>query len=109
MTTVCSKCAEGAPSAVLMVQPSSSVTDSPDPLGNDRFYSDDQTRMKPSVVPWIVVVGHERLFVDRSADAVPSKLRHHVEALAFNVGLYGSADAVERLVGPCPLEGVIQR
>ena len=32
MTTVCSKWAEGALSAVLMVQPSSSVSDSPDPL-----------------------------------------------------------------------------
>ena len=64
--------------------------------------------MKLPVVPWIVVVGYERLFVNASADAVASEIRHYVEALEFDGGLYGSADAVERLVGPCPLEGGVQ-
>ena len=88
MTTVCSKCAEGAPSAVFTVHPSASVADSPDPP--EMTGSIEMTKPGPgmSIVPWVVVVGHKRFLVNRSADAVSSKLRNYPEALAFDCGLY---------------------
>ena len=109
MTTVCSKCAEGAPSAVLTVHPSASVADSPDPLEMTGSIADDQAGPEMSIVPWVVVVGHKRFFVNRSADAVASKLRNYPEALAFDCGLYGSSDPIQRSVGPGNFEGVVQR
>ena len=69
-TTVCSKCADGDPSAVLMVHPSSAVTDPPAPLeitGSTAMTSPGQRTLP---VPWGIVVWNEGLLVDRPADAV---------------------------------------
>ncbi len=69
MTIVCSKCADGDPSAVLMVHPSSAVNHPSRPAGDNRLYGNDKSRPEKLPVPWGVVVGDERLFVDRPAYA----------------------------------------
>ena len=105
MTSMCSKWADGAPSAVLTVQPSAASTDSADPpemTGSIAMTS-------PGLRGWSsqgnVVVVDGWIFMDRPAYAVAAKLGHHVESLALDFSLHRSSDQVYRSSCACALNG----
>ena len=93
MTIVCSKCAEGEPSSVRIVQPSSSTYTSPRAGGDDRLDRDHEAVGQLRAVPGDVRdVG---LLVDPAADAVAGQLGADAEAAALDLALDGGADRAD--------------
>ena len=70
---------------------------------NDRLYRDDQAGPEMSIVPWVVVVGHKRLLVNRFPDAMSSKLRNYTESLTLDFSLYRPSNPIHRSVSFSPV------
>ena len=77
--TVCSKCAEGIPSAVQTVQPSSSKRTAARAGINHRLDRQRHPRLQSRSAPALAVVRHLRFFVQFAADTVADEFAHDRE------------------------------
>ena len=99
-TTVCSKCADRAPSFVTAVQPSASTFTAGLPAFTIGSIASDHALRQPRTASRGPVVRNLRLLVQRRADAVADELADHRKPLRLDVLLHRGADVRHPGAGP---------